>query len=99
MSAFYNILPFHVNYSSFLFHFTCLCFVAEIIFERRMSNLKPCGGSGSQKRLTYEKAVEETGKSDVILPTGLFCSTGKSDSPFQVNDCTEISTTRYLRKF
>lgn len=63
-----------------------------------MSNLKPSGGLGSQKRLTYEKAIEETGKSDVIVATGLFCYTGKSGSPFQVNVCTEISTTRHLRK-
>lgn len=43
-----------------------------------MSNLKPSGGLGSQERLTYEKAVEETGKSDVIAATGLFFFAGKS---------------------
>lgn len=42
-------------------------FLGEIIFDRRASNMKRDAGVRSQKRLTYEEAVEEAGKFDGVV--------------------------------
>jgi len=45
--------------------------LGEIIFDRSSSNLPRDAGERSQRRLTYEEAVEEAGN-DIIISTGKY---------------------------